>query len=249
MKNVITAIGNENIINILYKIPEINFLNSDILYREGILEVLEYKENADILIINNIIDGDIELKDLINKILIINNKIKIIYLTNNIDYELEKFLKNKKVDLIYYQDEIDVNELIGRLCFDNKKLEVKSHRVNLENKIIEQNCSGELCSSNNNDIQFVGESIARPQLQRNIQKNTSKNKHKKRRIRNKINKVIDFIARNTWRRKYRERRLCTSENNYNYKKKENIKYKSNLPKVRSKVINKKYKTIVKIEIN
>ena len=137
--------------------------------------------------------------------------------------------------------EIDVNEIIGRLCFDNKRKEVRNQKFDIENDNFEKKHNEEEISLYNN--QFVEKSNDRSLIQKNIKKN----KIKKRRIRNKIDRIIDFIAKNTWKRKqrYKETPSYISDNDLiNYKKN---KYKS--PKVRTKVINKYNRTIIKIEIN
>lgn len=62
---IITAIGNENLNQALRKESEFEVIKGDILYREGILEILEIEKNIDILIIYEKLFGEIEFIDLI----------------------------------------------------------------------------------------------------------------------------------------------------------------------------------------
>ena len=92
MKKIITAIGNENINNELKKQINLQVLLNDIQYKEGIVEVLEDYEDIDFIIINSELPGEMSLKQLIQNILEINKRIKIIIFSENKNEELEKYL-------------------------------------------------------------------------------------------------------------------------------------------------------------
>ena len=49
IKNILTAIGNPMLNNELKKIENINIVNNDIQYQEGIFEILEINKNIDFL--------------------------------------------------------------------------------------------------------------------------------------------------------------------------------------------------------
>lgn len=99
---VITAIG----------IPEINkriknenvyeIIGRDIQYQEGIIEVLEEREDIEGLIISNILPEEIEFKELICKILEIASNIEIIVFLKEKNEEIELFLNSKKIYKIYF---------------------------------------------------------------------------------------------------------------------------------------------------
>lgn len=65
------------------KLKEMNIeiVSNDIQYQEGILEYLEKNKNINFLIINEIIPGNFEIKDLVYKIKKINKKVKIIIIS------------------------------------------------------------------------------------------------------------------------------------------------------------------------
>ena len=56
---------------------------TDIQYKEGILEYLEFNSKIDYIIINEDLDGNINTEELINEIKKTENKIKIILTTTN----------------------------------------------------------------------------------------------------------------------------------------------------------------------
>ena len=68
MKKIITAIDNAEINKLLKKEEDIKIISKDISYKEGILEQLEKNKEVDIIIINEKIDGEIQLNKLIKKI-------------------------------------------------------------------------------------------------------------------------------------------------------------------------------------
>ena len=121
---IITAIGNPAINEELKKNEKFNVISKDIFYKEGILEFLEQNKNIDIIIINEELDGKIDLKDLIIRINKINIKIKIIIIYRN---------KNK-----YLKEDINGINLF-KLCETdinfNKLNEVIYETENIKNNI------------------------------------------------------------------------------------------------------------------
>ena len=83
MKNVITAIGNEQLNNILNETEIVKVLNQDIQYQEGIFEALEKYENVDTLIINENIIGALEIQELIRAIKMIRDNLEIVVISKN----------------------------------------------------------------------------------------------------------------------------------------------------------------------
>ena len=68
IKKLLTAIGNPILNNELKNIEEINVVNNDIQYQEGIFENLEKDSNIDFIILSQLIPGNLKLKELIEKI-------------------------------------------------------------------------------------------------------------------------------------------------------------------------------------
>ena len=101
MKKIITAIGNEILNKKLKKENDFEVIIEDIQYKEGIIEYLEKENNIDILIISELLPGNIELKELIEKIKNINSNIEIIiFLENKNTYILIKPKQPKEKNVI-----------------------------------------------------------------------------------------------------------------------------------------------------
>ena len=126
---VLTAIGNENLNNILKNQNEFEILENDIFYKEGILEFLEKNNNVDILILYEKLSGEINIINLINKIKIINNEINIFFILENKNEEFEKLLKKVNIKNIFYINEININDFIEK---------IKNTKINNNEKLIEE---------------------------------------------------------------------------------------------------------------
>ena len=99
MKKIITAINSPKLNEELKKQKNFEIIGKDIQYREAILEILEKNDFIDLIIISEKIPGEINLEKLIEKIKIINNEIKIIFILEKENEKLEKILiKNKILD-------------------------------------------------------------------------------------------------------------------------------------------------------
>lgn len=136
MKRVITAIGNQNLNERLKEKYEV--VTKDILYKEGIIEALNQDSNIDILIISELLGGEIEFKELINVVLQRNDKIEIVVFLESENTELRSFLYNKGIHKIYINNEVDIDTFIINL---QDSVEDKTQELNEEirklKKIIE----------------------------------------------------------------------------------------------------------------
>ena len=99
VKNIITEINNTELNNEIKKEKNLKIINKDIIYKEGIIEILEEKKEINLIIINYDLPGKIEIEDLVNKIKKINEKIELIFILEKEDIEKEQKLKklNKKI--------------------------------------------------------------------------------------------------------------------------------------------------------
>ena len=144
MKKIITAIGNETLNNILKKENDICVLTKDIQYREGIIEILEENKEVDIIILSNLLQGEITTKQLIQKINEINQKIKIIIIVDD-NEDLENYSSNKGIFKIIKNNELEIKELLKIINDNNEnneelKEEIKKLKdIILENKNKEKN--------------------------------------------------------------------------------------------------------------
>lgn len=130
MYNIITAINNPKLNIELNKYKNINIINKDIIYKEGILEILNNsKININKIIINYELPGQINNKELIKKIKLINKKIEIIFILEKEDEQKEKILKENNIRKIIYKNKINTKKLYNIII--NKEIK-KEKNNNLE---------------------------------------------------------------------------------------------------------------------
>ena len=112
MKKVITAINNPKLNEELKKQKNFEIIGKDILYKEAILEILEKNNQIDLIILSEKTHGEIKFEKLIEKIRRINENIKIIFILEKENNNLEKILIKNNILDIYYNNKINLNELI-----------------------------------------------------------------------------------------------------------------------------------------
>ena len=101
MKNIITAINNPELNEEIKKEKKFKIVNKDIIYKEGIIEVLEEKKEINLIIINYDLPGKIEIEELIKK-----NKKNKWKVRNNIYIRKRRCRKGKKIKKIKYRKNI-----------------------------------------------------------------------------------------------------------------------------------------------
>ncbi len=121
MKKIVTAIKN-NILNQKLREESNIEIIKDIQYKEGIIEFLEKENNIDFLIISELLPGDITIKELIEKIKIINSQIQIILFLENKNKKLENYFYEKEICFIFYNNQIEVKEIIDFIKNNNKNI-------------------------------------------------------------------------------------------------------------------------------
>ena len=136
MKKVITAIGNEILNKKLKKENDFEVIIEDIQYKEGIIEYLEKENNVDFLIISELLPGNIELKELIEKIKNINSNIEIIIFLENKNTELENYLYAKGIYNIFYNNQIEIEEIIK--IINNKNIEINNELKEIKQMLLEK---------------------------------------------------------------------------------------------------------------
>ena len=122
MKKIITAVNNPNLNEKLNNENYIEVIGKDIQYKEGILEFLENNKNIDLIIINEKLPGEINLINLLKKIKLINEKIKIILILENENTEKEEKIKkiNNKIKIINNK-KINKKKIINKIKEKKKK--------------------------------------------------------------------------------------------------------------------------------
>ena len=133
---ILTALQNPKTNEILKEKTKHNIIETDIQYQEGILETLEKNNKIDLIIISQLLPGNIGFKDLINKIKIINNNIEIIAILENKNNELKDFLKQKNINSIFYNNEITIDELIN--VIEEKDKNKKEMEIKKEIKLLKE---------------------------------------------------------------------------------------------------------------
>ena len=138
MKRVITAIDDKNIIEKISKNRNLKIIFNNLEYREGILEILEKIKNIDVIIISELIPGEISLEELKKKIRKVNKKIEIIFILNKNDLEKINKLKELKIDKIYIENKNSkkIKNEINILKIISKKIENKINITKINNNKI-----------------------------------------------------------------------------------------------------------------
>jgi len=190
MKKIITALGNPLLNEKLSNEKEFNILTKDIQYQDGIFEILEKEEKIDFLILSEILLGENKIEDLIEKIKEKNNYINIIIILENKKEELEKILYLKGIKKVYYNNEVEIEEIIHFIKKENKE-ENEKIKIELENL-------KELLIKNN--INFEKEKINNNLLENEINKNNKNELYKNNKIKivkskkNINSKVISIVG-------------------------------------------------------
>ena len=120
MQKILTALDNQEFYDKIKSIKDFYVYEKDIQYKEGIIDILKIKPNFDILIIYEKLLGEISIEKLIQKIKLINNKIKIIFILENKNEELEKILINENIKNIFYNDEINFENFINKIIYSEE---------------------------------------------------------------------------------------------------------------------------------
>ena len=107
MKNIITALNNPELNNELKKEKNLKIKNKDIIYKEGILEILQKDIEINLIIINFELPGKITIEKLIEEIKKLNNKIELIFILEKENKEKEKILRKYEIKKIYYNNKIN----------------------------------------------------------------------------------------------------------------------------------------------
>ena len=187
MKKIITAIGNEKLNLELRKENNIEILSEDIQYKEGILELLENNQNIDFIILNSLLPGNIDIKELIIKINNINKNIKIIIFLDEPNDEIKKYLLDNKIYKILFNNEIEIKDLVKIINNDQSNNEDLKEEIEKLKKIILNNENNSNLKNkkinNKNKIKFTNKLIkllrtkinSKKQLQYNLREQNNKN--------------------------------------------------------------------------
>ena len=139
MIKIITALANPILNERLKQEKEIQVIGNDIFYQEGILEILEKEKDIHYIIMSELLEGKLEVQKLLEKIIEINQKIKIILFMQEKNLEKENELYRKGIYQIYYHNQIEIKEIIQKIKNKNPEKEeiilLKEKNKLLEEKI------------------------------------------------------------------------------------------------------------------
>lgn len=198
MIKVLTAMNNPDFNDKLKKEKNIEIICKDIQYKDAIIELLNNKNSfVNIIIINQKIPGEINDEILIKKIKEINKKIKIIYILEKQNKNLEFELRKNNINYIYYKDEITIIKIIKIInkLNNNLKINKKSFEKSKIKNSIRKN------KEKNKKIyikKYIKKIIyIKNKILKNIKNNYFKNKKIKNQLKKNIliknkNKIITF---------------------------------------------------------
>ena len=135
MKKILTAMGNTILYERLIKNPKYEVVSKDVSYKEGIIEILSIRKNIDILIINQLLEGEIDFRELVCKIKEFNENIEVIVFLENENVELSSFLFSKGIFKIYINNQIDIDTFIINL---EENIQDKTNELNEEIKKLKE---------------------------------------------------------------------------------------------------------------
>ena len=194
---VITAIGNEYLNNKLKEQNNIEIICNDIIYREGILEIIEKYEDIDLLIFSELLAGEIKLKELIEKIKEKNNKIKIIIILEEKNEKIENYLYSKGINKIIYDNKINFNELLNLINSEGENEEDLKEEINKLKNIILENQNNNRNNKIKNKEKIINNNynsiLNNSEINNNFNKNNNSKKYiKKHIILNKLKNIKIF---------------------------------------------------------
>lgn len=128
---ILTALQNPEINRILKEQTNYNVVENDIQYQEGIIEILEKNNKINLIIISELLPGNIGIKETINKIKEFNNDIEIIVILENKNSKIKEFLIQKNIKSIFYNNQITIDELINNI----KQKEEKTSQIEINKEI------------------------------------------------------------------------------------------------------------------
>lgn len=188
---IITALENPKTNEKLKEETNFEVIGNDIQYQEGVIEILNKNPEIDLIIISELLTGQVGFKKLIEKIKTINKKTEIIAILKSENEEIKNYLISKGVFNIFYNNKITNNELINTINNINntrKEIEINEEIKNLKKIILEKNNSNkeilnkEIINRNYSKIKNII-----------LSKINLKNKKEKK---NNKNKIISIVGTN-----------------------------------------------------
>lgn len=125
MNEILIAIDNKEIFEMLLKYKEYKIFNQDIIYKEGVIEVLEKNKEIKTLIINCNIFGDITIEKFFLKLKGIKNDLKVYVYIDKKDERYINFLNINGIYNIYNLNNMNFSnilEILNSEYFEKNKI-------------------------------------------------------------------------------------------------------------------------------
>lgn len=129
---IVTALNNEQLNERLQGKKNYEIVCKDIQYQEALLDCLEKNKDIDIIILSNILPGEMNIYEFINTIKYKCENAKIYIFLDNKNDKLKEFLIKKGIYNIYINNEITENEFINKI--EEEKTEYVSDETKNEYK-------------------------------------------------------------------------------------------------------------------
>lgn len=176
---IVTALGSPRINEKLKEETKFEIIGNDIQYKEGILETLENEIKIDIIIISELLPGEIEIKKLIDKIIEKDKKIEIILILNEKNEEEKNYFISKGIFNIFYNNKITIEEL--KIIIKEIEKNKKENDINEEIKQIKR---------------MINEKENKKKVKNIIKEKIKKFLHKNKKIKKSKNKIISIVGTN-----------------------------------------------------
>ena len=183
MQRVLTAMGSCELNKRLKEIKDFNVYEKDVQYKEGIIDILKIDKFFDVIIIYENLDGEIDIRNLIKKIKLINSDINIIFILDEKNENMEKVLFNENIKNIFYNSEINLNDFINKIKQLNlSQEEILKKEINNLKKIITEKDKELFKFKNYNEDEEYIEKIKKENIISKKRFNNKINNYKKSKI-------------------------------------------------------------------
>lgn len=136
MKRIITAMGNPTLNNELKKYAQYDVITGDLFYQDAVIDILE-EENAEVLTLSGLLQGQWELNDFIDRIRKVNQQIRIIIVMDELDTEIKCGLLERGIQDIFLDETVEVKDILESIEREEpirKKLEKAKFKLEEKNE-------------------------------------------------------------------------------------------------------------------
>ena len=173
MKKIITAMNNPQLNETLNKIKEYEIIAPDIAYQEAVLEILEKRKDSQILIISELLTGNVEFIEFIKKIQKNNSNLKIIIILEKENKKKINELNLIGINYILIHNKTSIEETVEIIKNINIEKNIEKEIEEIKKLIIE--------NKKENKIKEKKEKIIK-KFKEKIHKKTKKEENKKVKI-------------------------------------------------------------------